>query len=71
MDKIKAIEEYNSKIKRVLISEEEIKAAINKLSPVEKKEMQGTLTAAGLPTAYTKESNVDTLAKILSIVAPK
>jgi len=28
MDKIKAIEEYNSKIKRVLISEEEIKAAI-------------------------------------------
>ena len=48
----------------------EIKAAISKLSPVEKKEMQGKLTAAGLPTAYTKESNVDTLAKILSVVAP-
>ena len=47
----------------------EIKAAINKLSPVEKKEMQGKLTAAGLPTAYTKENNTETLAKILSIVA--
>jgi KaiC/GvpD/RAD55 family RecA-like ATPase len=47
----------------------EIKAAISKLSPVEKKEMQGKLTAAGLPTAYNKESNIDTLAKILSIVA--
>lgn len=47
----------------------EIKAAINKLSPVEKKEMQGKLTAAGLPTAYTKENSTETLAKILSIVA--
>jgi hypothetical protein len=47
----------------------EIKAAISKLSPVEKKEMQGKLTAAGLPTAYNKENNIDTLAKILSIVA--
>lgn len=47
----------------------EIKAAISKLSPVEKKEMQGKLTAAGLPTAYTKENNMETLAKILSIVA--
>ena len=48
----------------------EIKAAIQKLNPVEKKEMQGKLTAAGLPTAYTKETNVEVLAKILSIVAP-
>lgn len=47
----------------------EIKAAINKLSPVEKKEMQSKLTAAGLPTAYTKENNTETLTKILSIVA--
>ena len=47
----------------------EIKAAINKLSPVEKKEMQGKLTEAGLPTAYTKVTEVETLAKILSIVA--
>lgn len=48
----------------------EIKAAINKLSPVEKKEMQGKLTEAGLPTAYTKVTDTETLAKILSIVAP-
>lgn len=47
----------------------EIKAAIQKLNPVEKKAMQGKLTEAGLPTAYNKESNVETLAKILSIVA--
>lgn len=47
----------------------EIKAAITKLSPVEKKEMQGKLTAAGLPTAYTKVTETETLAKILSIVA--
>lgn len=48
----------------------EIKTAISKLSPVEKKEMQGKLTAAGLPTAYTKVTDPETLAKILSIVAP-
>ena len=46
-----------------------IKAAISKLSTVEKKEMQGKLTAAGLPTAYTKETNVEVLAKIFSIVS--
>jgi hypothetical protein len=54
----------------VAVLKAEIKAAISKLSPVEKKEMQGKLTAAGLPTAYTKETNVDVLAKILSVVAP-
>lgn len=48
----------------------EIKAAINKLSPVEKKEMKGKLTEAGLPTDYTKLTDTETLAKILSIVAP-
>ena len=47
----------------------EIKAAIQKLSPVEKKDMQGKLTEAGLPTAYTKVTDTDTLAIILSIVA--
>ena len=48
----------------------EIKTSIDKLSPPEKKEMKNKLSAAGLPIAYTKENNVDTLAKILSIVAP-
>lgn len=47
----------------------EIKAAIQKLNPVEKKEMQGKLTAANLPTAYTKVTDAETLGKILSIVA--
>lgn len=47
----------------------EIKAAIQNLSPVEKKEMQGKLTKAGLPTAYNKVTDVEVLAKILSIVA--
>ncbi len=47
----------------------EIKAAIQNLSPVEKKEMQGKLTEAGLPTAYNKVTDAEVLAKILSIVA--
>ena len=47
----------------------EIKAAIQKLNPVEKKAMQGKLTEANLPTAYTKVSDAETLGKILSIVA--
>ena len=49
----------------------EIKAAIQQLSPVEKKEMQNKLKEAGLPTAYTKLTDPETLAKILSIVAPQ
>lgn len=47
----------------------EIKAAIQKLNPVEKKAMQGKLTEAGLPTAYNKETDPEILARILSIVA--
>ena len=47
----------------------EIKAEVDKLSPPEKKEMKNKLSAAGLPVAYTKETNVEVLAKILSIVA--
>ena len=49
----------------------EIKAAIQQLSPVEKKEMQNKLKEAGLPTAYTKLTDSETLARILSIVAPQ
>ena len=47
----------------------EIKAAISNMSPVEKKEMQNKLIEAGLPTAYTKVTDAETLGKILSIVA--
>lgn len=46
----------------------EIKEAIQKLSPPEKKEMQGKLTAEKLPTAYNKVNSVDILTKILEIV---
>lgn len=60
----------NTSTEDIVALKSEIKAAISKLSPVEKKEMQGKLTAAGLPTAYNKVADPETLAKILSIVAP-
>lgn len=47
----------------------EIKATIQKLSPVEKKEMQGKLTEAGLPTAYNKVTDPAILTQILSIIS--
>ena len=47
----------------------EIKATIQKLSPVEKKEMQGKLTEAGLPTAYNKVTDPVILTQILSIIS--
>lgn len=70
MEKAKATESTSDTSSEEIASlKAEIKAAIQKLSPVEKKEMQGKLTAAGLPTAYTKLTDTETLAKILSIVA--
>ena len=48
----------------------EIKEVVTKLSPVEKKEMKAKLTDAGLPTEFQKVNDPETLAKILSIVAP-
>ena len=47
----------------------EIKAIVQKLNPVEKKNMQAKLAEANLPTAYNKVTDVEVLAKILSIVA--
>ena len=46
-----------------------IKAAVQGLSPVDKKEMQGKLTEAGLPTAYTKVTDPEVLKQILAIVS--
>lgn len=46
-----------------------IKATIQKLSPIEKKEMQGKLTEAGLPTAYNKVTDPAILTQILSIIS--
>ena len=72
MEKAKASEATeDTHTEDIVALKAEIKAAISKLSPVEKKEMQGKLTAAGLPTAYNKVTDSETLGKILSIVAPK
>lgn len=47
----------------------QIKDAIKKLSPVDKKSMKEKLTNAGLPTEYTKITDCDVLQKILAIVS--
>lgn len=47
----------------------EIKAAITKLSPVEKKEMQEKLKSAGLPVNYTKLTDASVLSQILETVS--
>ena len=49
----------------------EIKKAIAAADKEAQKEMQSNLTKAGLPIKYQKLTDTDTLAKILSIVAPK
>ena len=46
-----------------------IKAAVNGLSPVEKKAMKEKLTDAELPTAFNKVTDEEVLKKILSIVS--
>ena len=46
-----------------------IKAAITKLSPVQKKEMQTKLKDSGLPTAFNKVTDVNILKQILDIVS--
>lgn len=47
----------------------EIKATVGKLDPVAKKNMKGKLEAVGLPTAFNKVTDVDTLNKILEVVS--
>ena len=46
-----------------------IKAAITKLSPVQKKEMQNQLKSSNLPTAYNKVEDPNILNQILAIVS--
>lgn len=46
-----------------------IKATIQNLSPVQKKEMQTKLNESGLPIQYNKETDPEVLAQILSIVS--
>lgn len=47
----------------------QIKATVNGLSPVEKKAMKEKLTAANLPTAFNKVTDVEVLKQILAIVS--
>ena len=47
----------------------EIKAAVNKLDPIAKKEMKSKLEAADLPTAFNKVTDVEVLNKILALVS--
>ena len=47
----------------------EIKAVINKLDPIAKKDMKSKLETAGLPTAFNKITDVKTLNKILEVVS--
>ena len=49
--------------------QDQIKAVINKLSPVAKKEMKAKLEADGLPTAFNKVTDIEVLNKILETVS--
>lgn len=70
MEKAKVTESITSNSTDDITSlKAEIKAAIQKLSPVEKKEMQGKLTESGLPTAYNKVTDPAVLTQILSIIS--
>lgn len=59
----------NTSTSDVSVLQAQIKAAIFKMSPVEKKAMQETLKSSNLPTAYNKVTDIDTLNKILAIVS--
>lgn len=69
MEKVKAISnEGSSSSEDASELKAQIKAAIQKLSPVDKKTMQTKLTEAGLPTQFTKVSDVEILSKILRMI---
>ena len=69
MEKVKAISnEGSSSSEDASDLKAQIKAAIQKLSPVDKKTMQTKLTEAGLPTQFTKVSDVEILSKILRMI---
>ena len=70
MEKAKAAEPAASSSTDDITSlKTEINAIIQKLSPIEKKEMQGKLTEVGLPIAYKKVTDPAILTQILSIIS--
>lgn len=70
MEKAKIVDETSDAVAGDIEDlRKQIKAKISSLSPVEKKEMQEKLKAAGLPTAYTKVTDTDILSQILSVIS--
>lgn len=63
------VDEYEKNIATCNELKAKIKNAINDLDTETKKNLQSKLKEANLPTAYTKLTDVETLSKILSIVA--
>lgn len=69
MEKAKVAIQDNGSTDGVAELQATIKAAIAKLSPVQKKEIQNQLKSSNLPTAYNKVDNIDVLNQILAIVS--
>ena len=69
MEKVKASVKDDEPVTDADEIKAKIKAAVQGLSPVDKKAMQGKLTDAGLPTAYTKVTDSEVLKQILAIVS--
>lgn len=69
MEKAKVSVQEDTSIDNASELQSLIKAAVTKLSPVQKKEMQTKLKDSGLPTAFNKVADVDILKQILDIVS--
>lgn len=69
MEKAKVAVQDDDSASNVTDLQVAIKAAITKLSPVQKKDMQSKLKESGLPTAYNKVTDLDILNQILAIVS--
>lgn len=69
MEKVKASVKDDEPVTDADEIKAKIKAAVQGLSPLDKKAMQGKLTDAGLPTAYTKVTDSEVLKQILAIVS--
>lgn len=70
MEKVKATTTHDEPVSEDLDElKSSIKATIAKLNPVQKKEMQEKLKSAGLPVAFHKCTDADTLKQILAIVS--
>lgn len=69
MEKAKVSVQEDTSTDNAVELQNSIKAAITKLNPVQKKEMQTKLKDSGLPTAFNKVTDVNILKQILDIVS--